>query len=175
MSELEPIFASTTGQLECGCWFDQPGVIHAGDWRDCPDHGPLIKVLDAQTSAPEVIGATPTVEVRRVRILLNPDPRAPISGYRPGTTIYPVLAYLTDQTDDMWLLDSLLRQTQYLEAAPRAVRCGDVVAIGTSFYTCAGVGWERIAEPFVGHGPFPRIDPADATPPARPDLLDGPI
>lgn len=190
--ELEPIYASTTGQLECGCWFDQPGVIHAGDWRDCPDHGPLMKVLDAQTSAPEVIGATAALETLRVRILLNPDPAATIHGYRPGTTVYPVMDYQAEDADHKWLAAQAWRignstsdiahgdtervlADRYRATASRSLRCGDIVAIGASFYACAAIGWEPIAEPFIGPGPLPTIEASEAVSPARPDLLNGPI
>lgn len=105
MPEFEPIFTSTTGELECGCAFDQPGVVERGDWRECPDHGPLMRVVHAQICAPDVIGDEPSPPVVRVRILLNPDPLAKHLGYTPGTPMYPVFEYLTVGSDHTWLCE----------------------------------------------------------------------
>lgn len=39
MDSIDPeISTSTVGELECGCWFDQPGRHEDGEWIDCPRH-----------------------------------------------------------------------------------------------------------------------------------------
>lgn len=196
MSEFEPLFTASQGELECGCQFDQPGVIERGDWRDCPNHGPLVQVVHAQTCTPPVIGDDSPAEVQRVRIMLNPDPLAMLSGYRPGTPVFPVLDYVTSCADHAWLreqawqvgntddpadrhdeateredrfVDEEVRElaVRYRQQGTRSLGVGDVVAIGDAFYACAGLGWDRIDEPFIGHGPVPTdapSGPADGEP-----------
>jgi hypothetical protein len=64
----------------------------------------------------------------------------------------------------------------YQRRADRSLQPGDVVAIDGAFYACAGLGWERIDAPFIGHGPVPVRAPVDLQDAlfARPvrDLLD---
>lgn len=209
MSEFESIYASTRGELECGCAFDQLGVIEEGDWRDCPHHASPVRVVRAEACAPPVLGAE--AEIVRVRITLNPDPLATWFGYRPGTPVFPVFAYLSTGADHLWLcerawqvgnydghppagepLDASADELEltarlidpdtrelaaaYQRRADRSLQPGDVVAIDGTFYACAGLGWERIDAPFIGHGPIPIHAPVDLEEAlsARPvpDLLD---
>lgn len=64
----------------------------------------------------------------------------------------------------------------YQRRTERSLQAGDVVAIHDNFYACAGLGWEPIDEPFVGHGPIPShafVDLSEAMAARRkPDLLD---
>lgn len=102
---FDPIFASTIGELECSCAFDQHGVIEVGDWLQCVHHACPVRVVRAQACAPPVVGQEPDTEIARVRILLNPDPLATRFGYRPGVPVRPVLAYLSPGTDHVWLCE----------------------------------------------------------------------
>lgn len=113
MSEFESIFASTTGELECGCTFDQHGVIAVGDWRHCADHASPVRVTRARTWRPPVIGEQPREVTTRVRILLNPDPLAAWCGYRPGVPVHPVFTYLATGSDHMWLREQAWQVGNY--------------------------------------------------------------
>jgi hypothetical protein len=53
MDSIDPaISTSTVGELECGCWFDQPGTHEIGAWIDCPQHRAPARLVASSVAAP---------------------------------------------------------------------------------------------------------------------------
>lgn len=115
-----PLFASTTGLLECGCSFDQHGLVDEDDWRECAHHDGPVRVVRAHPYLPATqavvgggAGGDSAHPLSRVRVLLNSDPQATWFGYRPGVVLYPALEYLADGDDHMWLCEQAFQAGTY--------------------------------------------------------------